>query len=366
MHILRTMTTPTLESLRNRAEAIHRQYDAHFAGQPRITRDASLLDAIIDETDAALADARGVPGAEPVLERLRQNRAMYQQEVAAVRAAQAQGPEAFEVHRIGTWAGLVFDLYRRHFAGKSRGTRDLGLIGELIDLLERLDAESASLSARVGAIADLADVRSGITENLALYRKERAAIVSARGAGTLEEQGDLLAAVANGQFTLYRVHFAGKSRVSRRPALLARMIGALETVGDRMRALRAQGLHAESNDKNIEIVEARLAAWREEIEAIRAQKQKTSFADLVTALGTAANEVFATYRKQFAGQDRTTREPEELGELLDQLIEVARLMDDLDRVRDDAGNQHNLGVVLDHLRLYQREYGLILDARRPQ
>ena len=52
-----------------------------------------------------------------------------------------------------------------------------------------------------------------------------------------------------------------------------------------------------------------------------------------------------------------------LNRIFEGLYDLARQMDDLDRVREDSGNEHNLAIVLDALRLYDREDALIREAR---
>ena len=61
--------------------------------------------------------------------------------------------------------------------------------------------------------------REVINNNLRMYTNETGEISRAQEMGTADEQASALANVANSQFELYRVHFAGKSRLSRRPAL---------------------------------------------------------------------------------------------------------------------------------------------------
>ncbi|MCB9552084.1 MAG: hypothetical protein R3F65_29220 [bacterium] len=356
------MTETDIESARRRANQIQARYDAHFAGQPRVSRDASLLDTLIAESDRLLTELRSHRDGAALRDTVQKNRDLYRREAEAVRAAQNAPAEVLAAHEFAAWAQFTFNRYRRHFAGQARATRDLGLLAELIADLARFERSLAGLADR----NDDPMIRSTldqVRESLALYRSEQAAIAEARGAGTLQEQADILAAVANGQFVLYRAHFAGKSRVSRRPALLERMVETLATVADRMKALDAQGLRAESNTRNVGIVTERLALYREELERVRETRQQTSFQTLVSGLGEAANTVFTTWREQFAGKDRTTRDPQVLSEMCDALYDLARQMDDLDRVREDDTNQHNLAVVLDHLRLYEREYGLIQEAK---
>ena len=68
---------------------------------------------------------------------------------------------------------------------------------------------------------------------LETYRTENKEIEKARKTGTDEERASILAEVANGQFRIYQMHFAGKSRATRRPALLVRVIEQLANASSR-------------------------------------------------------------------------------------------------------------------------------------
>ncbi len=343
--------------LQRRAGAVRAKYEAHFAGQARITRDAGLLDTL----GAELKELRPAATGEALAE-IDRDIELYAREAVAVREAQSGGPQALEAHLLEGWARFNYGRYRRNFANQSRSTRDAGLLQEMISELERLDGEMARLS-KAGDPPGLSDARAELHKRLDMYKTEQREVAGSRGAGTLEEQGGLLARLANDQFQLYRGHFAGKSRVSRRPALITRMLGTLEGIRERMEALRAQGHFSEHNEGNLKIITQRQEAWRGELEAIRAAKQQAGFDDLVNALGEAANKIFEEYRANFAGKDRASRDLEVLNRLFEALYHLARQMDDLDRVREDEANEHNLSVVLDSLRLYDREDARIREAK---
>ncbi len=348
----------SIDELRQRVNAISGQYDAHFAGQPRISRDPMLMEGMRDALASvvgALLDSKESPDRDSVLETAKHNLGLYEQEIKAITQAQSSGPDAVEAHRLATWVTLATRRYQRHFAGQSRATRDLGLLAELIGDLERLKEDISGLAAEFEN-AELLEGRQIVERSVTLYRAERVEIVAARSRSTLEEQVNLLAAVANEQFQMYQDHFAGKSRLSRRPDLLVRIITSLEEVQAQMRALGVLQPENASNQKNIGTVQGRLDFYRGEVEEVRKVRQTSSFDDLVAALGSAANQVFDEYRKSFAGADRASRELKQLSRMSDQLYEVAHQMDDLDRVRENDSNVANLAIVLDTLRLYEREY----------
>src|SRR5690606_11604775 len=102
-------------------------------------------------------------------------------------------------------------------------------------------------------VADFERDRTVVRENLAQYQKEIDLIEKAQASGTADEQASLLATLANGQFSVYQGHFAGEPRVSRRPALLMRVISELRKIKERMVAFKQSGLDAEFNERNIGI-----------------------------------------------------------------------------------------------------------------
>ncbi len=354
------MSTPNLDTLREQAAQITEQYNRVFAGQPRYDRDPALLEGMVEALDEIIESSQGFLDEEPWRESLRESRALYENEAMAIRQAQAQGPEVIAALAQGDWVEFVGGAYRRNFAGKSRATRDASLLDEYVAELDRTLGVLSTVD--IAGVSMVSDIHSLAQKNRELYTRERAAIGAARGAGTLAEQGDILAAVANEQFSLYKAQFAGKQRLSRPPWVLRRISTLLDNVLERMSALQAQGLTAESNFKNIGIVKERLKFYRGEVEAIQKNREETTFDELVNALGKAANDIFAVYNSQFAGQDRKTRSLSTLGELCDGLFDLARQMRDLDDVQESEANQHNLRVVVERLRLYQREYQFVEKA----
>ena len=354
------MTIPSLDVLKEQAAQIAERYNRIFAGQPRYDRNPEMLEGMAAEVDQIIEASQGFLDEEPWRESLREARSLYENEAVAIRQAQAHGEEGISALAQGDWVEFVGGAYRRHFAGRSRATRDISLLDEYIEELDRVLTTLEPID--VSEMPMIADIRKLARENRDLYGRERTAIAAARGAGTLAEQGDILAAVANEQFALYKAQFAGKQRLSRAPWVLSRMVTLLENVVERMEALHSQGLTVDSNFKNIGIVQERLNFYRSELAAIQKSREEITFDELVNSLGKAANDIFTVYGEQFAGQDRKTRSLETLGQLCDGLFDLARQMRNLDGVQENQSNEHNLRIVVDRLRLYQREYQFVQKA----
>jgi hypothetical protein len=362
------MASPALSALKQQLDDLVSTYAGRFAGQSRVTREVSEIEDLIAKGRALVGKLEALPKSakdaefDEIFESAKTNVDMWQTEKAAIADAKAQGPAYVEFASLGTQANFVFARWRRHFAGKPRGTRDLGLLAEMIDDLTKTQARMKTL---LGGKADtrMQQDLDLVTNNLKLYVSERGEIVDARNAGTPEEQADVLAEVANEQFKVYQDHFANKSRVTRRPELLQRMISNLEQVRDRMHGLQKGGLKSEHNDRNVGVVEANLEMYKTELVEIRKARTGVKLVDLMGALGGAANELMEEYREHYAGQDRKTRDLDRLTKLSDGLGELLRQMTALARAERNEMNERNKGIVTDNLVMLESEYEQIVQAK---
>lgn len=222
----------------------------------------------------------------------------------------------------------LFALYRRTIANRPRVAYDCGLLREIVQRLEELAPGEPD--------ARLATVRADLASSEA---------VLAMSLPPAELIG-VLAARANQQFAAYSRHFAGRSRVTRRPALVARLEANLSAVLADMRTL-AQTHQDPNLTANIALVEARLAQTTGERQAIAAERAAGSRDDLIRLLGADLNTELVTYRKQRAqlGTDGLAAVCDRLGELATQMYEIARETDDT--------------IILATLRLATRELGAL-------
>ncbi|MDP2313940.1 MAG: hypothetical protein Q8P41_13620 [Pseudomonadota bacterium] len=337
------------------AETIHDRYRKSFVGRSRATRDLALLDSLITDTERLVASGVDAGLRTTVDERL----ALYRSERTEIAAIQAGGPAAIAAWRLAEWSEVNFSRYLRHFAGKARPTRDLGLLTEMA-------TEEAAWIAAMPALDNsrLNARRDQMEANLRLFRTEIAAIGDARNAMAPAEHARVLATAANTQFGLYRTHFEGKPRNTRRPALLERIIDALETIRTSMVRVREQGVSTEVHAANITKVTERIAHHRGELVRIRQARAEARGSTLGAALGTEANKFFEAYRQEFSGKSRETRNLAALGEHCDALQEMARTMKVLDDERPAPETQKNIGIVLEHLKMSEREYVAIAEAQK--
>ncbi|MCB9739553.1 MAG: hypothetical protein H6747_09820 [Deltaproteobacteria bacterium] len=353
--------------LKDRLDGLHQQYQLHFAGQPRVTRNPEMMRAMLESARAVRQELAGLSANDEV----RQAQALAEERVnlyhgeqrSIVQARSEAGDKGVEASWLGQRANHLFHRYRRHFAGRSRSTRDLALLAEMVRDLRGIRAEMATLAS--GWSSDQLRNDIGVVDQyLGLFEGEQKEIKGARDAHAPEEAEGIYAQLANDQFELYRLHFAGQPRVSRRPELLERMISTLETILARMEGLEQQGFHGQHNRQNREIVRDRLGQWREEIEAVRKVRSETPLSRMVQELGAAADVVLQLYNERFAGQSRTDRDVDLLVALCDRLWDLTRQMEGLARVHDLVDNERNLEMTYDLLHMMETEHDEIVRAQQ--
>lgn len=342
-----------------RLEAIHEEYRQHFAGRSRVTREPERLDRMIAQVQQILTEATDPAERKQGEER----QALYRKERAAIAEAKAGGPDVYTASVLNDWAFLALRRYGRNFAGRSRATRDLALLDELIDeqrqMLRRFDALAVGHEAGWQS-----GVRALIESNLKLLEGERPAIVQAREARKGEERMSDLARRANEQFAAYRRHFANKPRRSRHVPLLRRILANLEVILAEMKALKASGFSSDVNDANIEKVSSRVQHHTDELTRVQQAQAALNAGELSAALADAANGLFKEYREHFAGRSRTSVDPDKLHDICEQLQVVARQMEALHASSGLPANEKNRDIVLDNTKRYEREFERILEAKR--
>lgn len=364
------MANNLVENLGKELEQIDREYASDFSGHSRLTRDIAQMDRMIKRTASILEQVDRIPSAAqgPELAHVRevatQSLQLYKTEREAIARAQEAGPtfEHFSVE--ATSANFVFARYMRHFAGKDRSTRDVALLGELVEDLRQIDKRMTQLLAEAGkGRTDFENDRKVVRENLAQYQKEIDLIETAQSSGTTEEQASILATLANNQFAIYQGHFAGEARVSRRPALLMRVVATLKKASERMIALRDGGLTADYNDKNIAIVDDRLKTYTTELAEVRKVRQQTPMTEIMGELGGAANKLFDEYRATFADKPRSQADVSRLGTICDKVGEIRRQMVDMSLAEESDMNQRNLDIVTEQLVMFEGEYEAVVKAQ---
>lgn len=360
------------QQIRNTLQQLSSFYDAAFSGQPRISRRAELLDQWIKSLDGLSRPLRLVSGADQKVLRddIATRKKLYRDEAQAIRALQAMSPLAQEMFHRTEWGGLIHDRYARHFAGQSRGTRDVQLLAELLLDTESLSADLLKLQEEDGwsdiepqVQAELENYISLLKDRADLYRTEREAINQSILQGEDEEIAGRLANIANQGFAVYRHQFQGHSRSSRRQSTLARVVANLAEVLEQMNALSKKGFKGEHHAKNIELVSQNLTLYRDEVKAITSAQEALSFDEWFQALVAEAQSVFESYREQYAGKSRASCSPEPLIYLCDRLVDVISQLQPLIQDTPDEQERIVFQQMLDQARVYHREWGAVIQAQ---
>ncbi len=276
-------------------------------------------------------------------------------------AGQAMPPRTTVAYRFAleaTAANFIFAQYVRLFAGKARPERDPHLLSELAEELSEIDGRMTALISEERH-ADFEKDRALVRQHLALYRAELEAIPRSVRELNHEEQGSLLGRLANQQFGMYRVHFGGESRLSRRPALLLRLIGALNAIKERMQEFpRAAWI-----TKNIRTVEGQVRMYEMELSEIRAVRQGKPIPFLIAELGRAAAKLDEEYRQAVAGRQPAHVDLGLLSAHCDKLLEVRRQLVDMSRVEDNDATAAMLLGATDQLLAYEELYAAVVRAK---
>lgn len=362
------MADTTLEGIEKKLNDALEAYQRDFAGKDRNTCDPELLKGLIANVKSAITelDAIGAltagEGSAALRSRLEEQVGSFEREVGLINAAKEMG-DGFEKFAVeGAAANFAFDRYQRHYAGQSRDTRDLGLLKELIEELRQVRKRMQAAGGKK-LPPQMQNDLSLVANNIERYQTEEREIPKAQATGTPEEQADRYAFLANQQFAIYATHFAGQSRLTRRPAMLVRMTDNLKRYKTAMFDLKSRGLASDSNVNNISIVDGRIKAWETELSEIRKVRSGVKLVDIMSALGGSANDVFQQYRDEFAGKDRTSVSLETMGVLLDKLDELRRQMEELGRVEKNDVNLSNQRVVREYQTSWVTEYQAINAAQ---
>lgn len=323
------MSTPT--KLRTESDTLHRLYQRNFAGLPRITRDTALLREIQERAKAQLG--RAPLGVRELRETIQARITLYRRELAAIEKDQAQGPFAAAAARTASDANAIFDRYRRHFAGKARWSRDTALLEEMLEELGEVLSNFKIIQEnwQQGLVANDIEL---VTNTIETYTNELREIENARADLDEDQMVSMTASSANELFGIYDRQFAGLSRLSRRPALIERLLGSLRRIEGLMATAIAVGNKNESLAQNVGIVRGRLSAWEQEHYEILSTRASTDVNQLVDALVNEVEDAWSTWEQNYAGKLSDTSDPVALSGLVDRVDEVVRQARDLHRTYD--------------------------------
>ncbi len=199
--------------------------------------------------------------------------------------------------------------YRLRFAGKSRLTRNLELVDELIDEARSIFDDAAALGSAGAAIVQ------DVAQKLALYEEEHSNIVDAKAHG----ETAIKAAVAGARLGFikgrYTRNFAGQSRASRDLSELDDVIGQLEDLENVLRTVSDD----ETGRLTLNDARGQLEMYEEERRLIEDAQDGRDRRER-------AMRQLRTYKSRFWGRSRLACRPERLRYVIERIDEVRREM----------------------------------------
>jgi len=363
--------------IRHTVQQLHNGYQVGFAGQPRLSRSAGQLDAWIAQLKGLAPTVKVLPPQfrKELSDQIKQRISLYSKEAIAIREAQEINLVSQIAYGHIEWANLHGDRYQRHFAGQSRNTRDGSLLSELIVeaqvwLQQSKDhLQSNREDMEESAVVDLESRIERLTESENMYQAELKAITEAQqDTGSAEERAGLYAFLANQCFKLYRTHFSGHARSSRRLATLERCNTQLELIASQMKSLiessRSSLENIERAEKNLELMEQNLKNNQEEERQVDQAQTQLDYNGWVKGLGESAQKIYEEYSANFANKARSSCDPELLGQLCDRLYDAALQLRPFVEYSPEPEERGLLLLMLDQLRVYHREFIMVSEATK--
>lgn len=242
--------------------------------------------------------------------------------------------------------------YRARFGGHPRVSRDPEVLVEMLATLDGIEADATPEDGLAERIATARD----------LYAREREAIVQARSVpGAIQAYRlRLWAELATAR---YRMSFAGKPRDTRDVLLLDDIRSFLGRIRQETDQLAEAAPHLQVAQSRAAI-DRTITLCRDEAGNVRSSRAQGTLAEQGTRLAQLANEQFALYQRDFAGQSRLSRHPPRLERIVRALEELGAGMARLQREGfDSAQNNGNLGIVTERAQAYRQELQAMAQAR---
>ncbi len=343
------------------------RYETQFARRARGKHSLVELDELLAGVRSVLEQIERIPkGArggelEALRAAARKRLARFEDERVNVARFQTMSgaDEAFTRHAYV--ARTVYLRVARHLSEHPPTHRDLGLLEEMHESLDRARHGMGALTADVGRASASAalDAATVFGERL---QAEIAATRAARSDEAPSARARRVAELATAQYTLYETHFSSAgtasstSRVLSSPRFLARIVGNLTRL-----AREARGL--EETGAVLADLPGRLERYERELDALRKERAEVLLPHLFRALGAAAIERIAAYEQEGRGAD-TEAQLAALGAVCDALHECRRELIDIGTALGIAtADDDSLWAITVRLRRFEEEHAMLRRQR---
>lgn len=245
----------------------------------------------------------------------------------------------------------VLGSYIRYFAGRPHGACDQLHLRELIQRLGHHQER-----AKTDALGQRHALLSRLLHEIESHTPSSPA-----------DRANNLALLANQQFLLFERHFAGQPRVSRRPALLQRILSNLRSIASELRSVELSKSSAK-HKANLALIEKQLLRFEAEATESAREREKTSSSQLLRMLAAAADLDVAAYRRDFESRDRNIVDIDQLagicdrmGEIVYQTVEIIPALTD---EQDRALATDHLQIASANLDRFEVEHNVIGEQRK--
>lgn len=344
-----------------RIESLEGQYALHFHAQHRLTRDVEILGSLMGQVRSIVDELKGLAtdGKTAAFSLLGPAEELAHVMVGELRAIEAlreeAGPRDLEAVTMLTRARLVMHRYVRHFSGRPRRTRDLGMLGGIIEELGAIHEGLFPLRDAV-VLEPLADDILAVDTTLETLKSEFGEVRSARVSGDPPAQAANLAGLANDLFRRYDALFGGRGRLTRRLPTLERMLGSLERIHEAMLVLGRQGVESPDHGENTRIIGRHIGQWRGEVASIAEAIAEADTDARLAALDEEVGTLLGSFNQTIAGRDRSDID-------VDVLVTLCDLLDDLEcELTDLAGAVASRRATVGDARRLERAVALARDS----
>lgn len=222
------------------------QYTRHYTGQPRVVCDPVHLETMIGRLEGVRGRVAGLPQATalaPHLILLSRHLTLLTFEAAQVRAAALGSSPADQASWLATRLDRLIDRYRVLCEGRERLSRRPGLLPQLLDSLDQLAREMASVDLPGGEAraADHAANRALVEALRRSFTAEAEAVAAERARATPDALSAALADEAQDGLDMWRLDFAATDRMRWDPLHLSRVCDRLGEVEQQLIPLAAMG-----------------------------------------------------------------------------------------------------------------------------
>lgn len=353
-----------IAALAREMNQLHSEFNHHFAGQVRLTRDLPALELLLAALQALRTRAEAEAGHsegrwQALLDLIDRRLEEVQHERGAVAQIQASANQADrQAAQLTARARLVLHRFVRHFAGQARRTRDLERLREIFADLDALFDQLRPLAPAI-SLRSVGEEIGAVGGFVDLLRAEDHELQLARRGGSLLQQSQnwqtLLQSLTEG----WAAEVLAQPRALRRPGLVARYVAALDGVVDGLMTTRHANL---PDDHEVALATAvrELVRWQDELAALQVERQATAAAELAEALWQRAQGLWQAHvgqaRPAVDNAEAAGAERRYLSQLADALDELERQLSELQASDADAVATARLAWLRDSLVAVERAH----------